>query len=63
MRYQSKHIVVNHLANRHSRRHWADIWYCITLASTQDLTHYYHNIIGLVGKGQLEMLIVLLDGR
>ena len=23
---QCEHIVVNHLTNRHSRRHWADIW-------------------------------------
>ena len=60
---QCEHIVVNHLTNRHSRRHWADIWQCITLASTQDLTHNHHNIVGLIGKGQLQMLIVLLDSR
>ena len=63
MRQQCKQVVVNHLTNRHSRRHWTDIWKCITLASAQDLTHYHYNIVGLIGKGQLEMLIVLLDGR
>ena len=60
---ESKQIVVDHLVNCLSGRHWAYIWNSILgCARRQNLTHHYHQIARLVGKGQLEVLTILLNG-
>ena len=59
---QCKHIVVDCLAHGLTWQQWHYIWDSILCAaSSQDLTHHYYDIFGLVGEAELQVLIVLLN--